>query len=164
MISMDGERSRRVLSPRMPSTRGRFASLKSRRMVHFESQLERDFCYQLEFDSSVLRFREQPATVSIRYRGKWHRYTPDLAAERRDGITIYEVKPRRRAVRSEMQDVFDAAQEHFSEQGYRYQVVTEEDIRREPLFGNIKMLLRYAGHSLMDDVVSRAQVVSRRVV
>lgn len=157
MISMDGDRSRRILSPRMPSTRGRFASLKSRRMVHFESQLERDFCYQLEFDSSVLRFREQPATVSIRYRGKWHRYTPDLAAERRDGITIYEVKPRRRAVRSEMQDVFDAAQEHFSEQGYRYQVVTEDDIRREPLFGNIKMLLRYAGHPLMDDVVSRAQ-------
>lgn len=156
MFSMDGERQRRILTRRMPSTRGRFASRKSRRMIHFESQLEGDFCFQLEFDDSVLRFLEQPTTIRIRYRGKWHRYTPDLAAERRDGITLYEVKPHRRAVRSEMQDVFEAAHEHFGEHGYRYQVVTEHDIRREPLLANIKLLHRYAGNVLMDDLASRS--------
>lgn len=156
MFSMDDQRARRILYPSMHRTMGRFASFKGKRMVHFESLLERDFCFQLEFDPTVVRYLEQPATIQIRYWGKLRRYTPDLAVERKSGITIYEVKPYHRASRAEMQELFEAAAEELSLRGYRYSVVTERDIQREPLLHNIKLLNRYTNVQIVDSTVTQA--------
>lgn len=86
------------------------------------------------------------------------RYTPDLAVERKSGITIYEVKPQHCAVRPEMQELFEAAAEKFSSHGYRYSVITDLDIQREPLLQNIKRLNRYSNITLIDSVVCQARV------
>lgn len=157
MAWIEGDRQRRVISIRMPRTMGRFMSLKSRRVIHWESQLERDLCYQLEFDPVVIQYREQPMTELIPYGGRLRRYTPDFLVSRRDGLVIYEVKPAEKAAKAKYVELFDAAAEHFANKGLRYQVMTEADIRRKPLINNIKMLLRYAS-----EPVSDATVVSAR--
>jgi hypothetical protein len=42
---------------------GRFPSLKLGRMVDFESLIERDFIYVLDFEPDVESFSEQPLTI-----------------------------------------------------------------------------------------------------
>lgn len=156
MPSMNGRRARRVLSPRMPRVMGRFMSSKGSRSIHWESQLEEDFCYLLEWDLNVIEFREQPETVFVHYAGKRRRYTPDFLVHRHDGKFIFEVKPLRKALSAKLQDLFEAANDLFTERGFRYDVVTEGEVRREPLLSNIKMLLRYSLAPFTDQEVMNA--------
>jgi hypothetical protein len=53
----------RKVSNRGGNIIGRFPSLKLERMVDFESLIERDFIYMLDFDSDVVSFTEQPLTI-----------------------------------------------------------------------------------------------------
>jgi hypothetical protein len=67
---------------------GKFPSLKNKSTVWFESHLERDFIYLIEFDKSVTKYQEQPFKVKyfldgkqlhrwkfhfIRHHGRFHR-------------------------------------------------------------------------------------------
>ena len=54
MVMRGAERARRVITRSPTRTVGRFPSLKGNCMIHWESQLERDFVYLLEFDRAVL--------------------------------------------------------------------------------------------------------------
>ncbi len=143
MITLNGKRSRRVISRAMPRVMGRFPSRKSNRSVHWESQLERDFLVHLEFDPDVLGFREQPVTVDLTVAGCPRRYTPDLYVERRAGRWIYEVKPADKAVDPDTAILLEAAAAHFTSLGFNFSVVTEHEIRRQPYLHNIHLLLRY---------------------
>ena len=57
---------------------GRFPSLKMQRMIAFESLLERDFIYLLDYDAAVTWFEEQPLTIEYEHEGKLLHYTPDF--------------------------------------------------------------------------------------
>lgn len=140
-------------------TVGRFASWKGAGEVQWESPLERDFLYHLEYSRVVNAYREQPITVQLRVNGCRRRYTPDFYAEQRNGRFVYEVKPRNRAGRSEYADLFRAADEHFSNNGLIYRVVTEEWIRREPLLENLKILVRYRTKIIPSDLIDRARAI-----
>jgi len=50
----------RNVSNRGGSVIGRFPSIKMERMIAFESLLERDFIYLLDYDARVEWFEEQP--------------------------------------------------------------------------------------------------------
>jgi hypothetical protein len=162
MISMDGERARKVITRAMPRSMGRFVSRKSERTLHWESQIERDFCYHLEFDPVVFRFREQPITVELPNCGFGRRYTPDFYVERREGRFIYEVKPAKQVQSGELDELFEAARDFFSEHGIHYEVVTEVDLREQPFLHNIKLLLKYSGIRLLDQTVASAKSIVRR--
>lgn len=43
---------------------GKFASLKMQQIIQWESQIERDCCYWLEFDRDVIAYRSQPLIIS----------------------------------------------------------------------------------------------------
>ena len=68
----------RKVSNRGGNIIGHFPSLKMRRMVAFESTIERDYLYLLDYDPSVTNFEEQPLTISYAYQGKSYHYTPDF--------------------------------------------------------------------------------------
>ena len=70
--------SMRKVSNRGGNTIGRLPSLKVDRMVSFESLLERDFIYWLEFEPMVSWFSEQPLTISYQHDQRTLRYTPDF--------------------------------------------------------------------------------------
>lgn len=144
--------ARRVI-PRGPAwVVGMFPSRKNGRMVHWESQLERDRMYILEFDPEVLSFKEQPETYEFDLDGKSIRYTPDLEVKRKDGnVTIEEVKPSSRTQKYAV--LFDRAKEVFAGEGKHFQVVDDTVIRQQPRLDTIKYLLPFRRFTVAEDIL-----------
>lgn len=159
MLSMEGERVRRVINRAVVGTKGRFPSLKSGRVIHWESQLERDFVRCLEFDTDVISFREQPLTTTFPFEGKQVRYTPDFLVERKGGMWIYEVKPADKALKLADSGFITAAEAAIADLGARFCVVTEQTIRRQPRLANVEILLRYQQVDLDETMVLEARSV-----
>lgn len=140
--------SRKISNRGKSIVTGRFMSRKMKDFVPWESPLERDFCYILEFRKDVLSFASQPEPVYLTYGGAEHRYTPDFRAEMKGHgpSRFFEVKPAAVATEAKYQLLFDAARLHFKANGSPFEVQTESDIRG-PWLDNIKLLYRYAGES-----------------
>ena len=49
---------------------GHFPSLKMRRMVAFESLIEQDFLYILDYEQDVITITEQPVRIEHSWQGK----------------------------------------------------------------------------------------------
>lgn len=155
----EGTRARRVITRSPTRTVGRFPSLKAGRSIHWESQLERDFVYLLEFDPAVLDYREQPETIRLVVDGEARRYTPDFFVRTASAMAVYEVKPADKAIRPDLSALFTKAAEHYAGRGMRYQVMTEADIRIRPYLDNVALLLRYRAHPVDPDL--EAEVLDR---
>lgn len=134
-------RARKVITRGPIRVVGKFPSIKSGRMHHWESQLERDRMYQLELDPEVIRFREQPMTLEVSVNGHLHRYTPDLEVQTTHEPLIEEIKPADKV--EAHADLFEAVSEFLADEGIAFRVVTDNEIRREPHLSNIKQLLPY---------------------
>ena len=113
----------------------------------FESLLERDFFILQFFDDSVEEVEEQPVVIEWQDKDdKQHRYVPDARVAYTDGSTIlFEVKPKRilKKKTKELSEKFAAAKDYATERGWKFSVVTEEDIRTER-FENSKFLYPFA--------------------
>jgi hypothetical protein len=123
---------------------GKFPSLKMRRVVWYESLLERDYMYLLEIDSDVISYREQPGRIYYTLDGRCHRYTPDLLVERRSEKQVVEVKLKKQAEKEEYRRLFRIARETCRRAGYVFRVATEETIRLQPRLNGVKLLYKYA--------------------
>ena len=143
MFDLHAQRSRNVVRRTTHRVVGRFPSFKSGRVVHWESQLERDMIRLLEFDSAVLFYREQPEPLTYFEGGKRRKYTPDFIAKTTNGVTVFEVKPYEQSITSPLKEKLVAFQGHYAAQGVDFLVMTEREIRREPRLSNITKLLRY---------------------
>lgn len=119
----------------------------------YESTLERDFLYLLEFDLNVDRYETQPLTITyIGNDGRVHRYTPDvLVTYRRDIVParemphlLAEVKLRKeyRGRFKELKQRFRAARLYARERGWRFVILTEREIRT-PYLENAHFLRPY---------------------
>lgn len=135
-------RVRKVITRSGKRIRVKFPSTKLNRMVYCESPLERDAAYHFEYHPLVESYQEQPS-IEHYYdaAGVQHRYYPDFRLNFKDGgVLLVEVKPGRylttRKVRTQLK--FVAAR--FAEQNRAFRVMTEQEIRREPLFSNLKEL------------------------
>ena len=147
----------RHLTRRTHGLNGLFPSLKTGRMVWFESFLERDFIHLLEFEPSVISFTEQPFTLEYGHQGKTRRYTPDfhvqLASQRQ---VVVECKPTAFLEHQDNPLKFAAARAWCAERGWAFRVVTEGDVRPQPRLANIKLLARYARLRVAPQVQSQA--------
>ena len=100
----------RKVSNRGGNIIGRFPSLKLGRMVAFESLIERDFIYLLDFESDVTWFAEQPLTIPYQHKGKTRSYTPDFHVIRDNQNILVECKPQKFISKDDNQRKFAAAQ------------------------------------------------------
>jgi hypothetical protein len=123
---------------------GKFASVKTGRVNWYESLLERDLMYLLDFDPAVTCWYEQPLRIRFCHGGKVHRYTPDLEVHRASHKQLIEVKPKRQVDSGKWDALFRAASSICEQEGYEFIVVTEEVIRTEPRLGIVKLLWKYA--------------------
>ncbi|MBM7070681.1 Tn7 transposase TnsA N-terminal domain-containing protein [Shewanella sp. 202IG2-18] len=107
-----------------------------------ESSLEADLCYHLEFDKNVLSYQPQPPKIFFRYKNELHEYTADFLVNYRDGTIRYiEVKFNKDIERIDDFDERNAAIEMTLEsKGFEFQVLTEDEIRRKPLYENLLLL------------------------
>jgi hypothetical protein len=72
---------------------GYFKSCKNNKQLAFDSILERECFYYLEFDDEVISYEEQPFTMYYELNGSRTRYTPDILVTYRDASQkLYEVK------------------------------------------------------------------------
>lgn len=117
----------------------------------FESTLERDFITLLEFRPDAERFEVQPLTIEwTDAAGRDRKYTPDVlvewSRERRPGArpTLYEVKYRSDIGKrwDELKPKFKAALRFAKVQGWRFELVTEREIRT-PYLNNAGFLLPF---------------------
>lgn len=135
------------------SVTGLVASKKNQRMASFESSLERDLILLLEFDLNVEYYEEQPITINyIDSEGKEHIYTPDIFVKYRKDIVpakwmtplLYEVKYRQDLFANwkELKPKFRAARAYAKTRGWKFQIITEQEIKTSYL-QNVKFLLPY---------------------
>lgn len=118
-------------------------------MIPFESGLERDLCYHLEFDDGVRAYESQPVAITyVRPSGRKCHGFPDFLVEfqpeARRPDEIRDVKPRSqlRHKWSDLKPRLRAACAYARSQGKIYRLESEVEIR-DAFLPQAKFLYRY---------------------
>lgn len=132
--------------------RGYSASLKMRKMIPWESTLERDAILHLEFSQGIKNFWAQPQKFFFYENDQQKFCYPDFRAEGADrALTHIEVKPSSKLKCAVLRARLDEIKRAHEQQGIDYQIWDETFIRREPRLTNLK-LLAYHLPGLNDDL------------
>lgn len=123
---------------------GKFPSLKLNRMVGYQSLIERDFIYLLDFDAAVTTYAEQPLFLYYMDGSKQRRYTPDFSFSYNNQTYLIECKHHAFTQPEENQVKWAAAKQWCHENGAKFIVVTEVEIRGGHRLENVKLLTDYA--------------------
>jgi hypothetical protein len=153
----------RKVSGRGGNMIGRFPSLKMRRMIAFESLIEQDYLYLLDFEPGVLAFSEQPFQIEYIWEEKKLCYTPDFHVIHEKGEEIIECKPQKLVDRDVNQRKFKAAQEWCRNRDLCFRIVTDEEIRAGNRLNNIKLLTRHARLRFSPEIVQRSILILRDI-
>ncbi|WP_341914038.1 TnsA endonuclease N-terminal domain-containing protein [Ferrovibrio terrae] len=136
--------SRKVVTYRTKRVVGYFQSGKMQCALPWESQIERDYFYCLEFDPYVATFIAQPTCFNLLVDGQPRKHFPDLLVQYVDGSrAFHEVKPDRDALAQEKQPLYEAARRHCAIIETSYHVIAESHIRQQPRLRNCQTLLHY---------------------
>lgn len=141
--------ARKITNTGNKKNTGFFPSLKNKRPIAFESLLERDYIYLLEFDKDVISYNEQPITITYCVANRNYKYTPDFFVQRKNKNQLIEVKPY-----SKLQKILNddslrkkynaAAQFCKSNQQSEFKIVTDNEICSGNILNNIKYLFSYS--------------------
>ena len=119
----------------------------------FESTLERDYLLLLNFNSHVTSYDEQPVTIFWQDATNQDRsYTPDVLVRYDNAIsTLVEIKYRTELHEKwpELKPKFKAATAYCRQQGWRFKIITEVEVRGTAL-KNIKFLNGYRSFDSSD--------------
>lgn len=144
VTSRPSPRAREPIGRSFGNIRGKFPSRKMGRMIHWESQLERDAVLLFEFSPGILAYREQPIRIHYSLDGKTRRYTPDFEVTlHTSDVHFIEVKPLEKTLDPEESNRLRRIQEHFERDGNTLRIITEIDIRQPVLLENLRVLFRY---------------------
>jgi hypothetical protein len=135
------------------SLTGKFFSEKNQIARLYESSLEKDLIYSLEFDSNVRNYEEQPVTIEYPDEsGRKRRYTPDFLVHYKNHTplssslksTLIEVKYRKDLWKDwkVLKPRFSAAMKYADQYGWKFKILTEVEIRTEFQY-NARFLVRY---------------------
>lgn len=120
--------------------------------IYYRSSWERTFMRKLDEHSDVLVWSSEPFSINYSFMGKPHRYFPDflIKKKKKDGgteIILIEIKPFKETKRPEQptrktkryleeevtyrvnQKKWTAAEEFCRRRGWKFQVITERDIK-----------------------------------
>jgi hypothetical protein len=132
---------------------GLFPSLKMGRMVAFESLIEQDYLYVLDYEAAVTSFEEQPLTIEYVCEGALCKYTPDFLVRRNESSELVECKPAPLVSKEENRRKFAAATDWCKTKGWSFAIVTDQDLRNGPRLANIKLLTQYARLGITSETV-----------
>lgn len=136
--------TRKVVTRSGRGIRGYFPSRKMRCMVPWESLLERDAILLFEFSPGVQSYRAQPELILYTHGDETRRYFPDFEISTASGINVQiEVKTSTQLTKPKLAEKYRAIAGHYQFAGRQFRILTELEIRREPLHANLKMLMRH---------------------
>lgn len=135
------------------SVTGDFSSVKTKKTHRFESTLERDFIYLMEFDPLVVDYDPQPiAFPYINSGGRKSKYVPDFkvvytkkgAQKKGCKFSLVEIKylDELEERREQFAQGFKAAESYCKAEGGKFEIFHDGDIRTTRLAGSI-FLHRY---------------------
>jgi hypothetical protein len=125
-------------------------------MIAFESLLERDFIYLIEYDPAVEWFEEQPLSIEYLHEAKQLLYTPDFHLLERGQHVLVECKPKRFVETEENCRKFAVGQEWCEEHSWEFRIITDQQVRSGFRLQNIKLLAQYARQKV--GAVMRSQI------
>lgn len=125
---------------------GSFPSLKMKNQrIAFESTIERDLLFFLEYDSTVTCYYEQPFTIEVTAEsGKRSTYTPDFQVIRTNGKELVECKPEALLKAPHTQHQMELGQQWARENGHTFTLMTDLALRSGHRLANLKCLWRYS--------------------
>lgn len=124
------------------SFRGKTVFLKKRKMVYWESTLERDCVRLCDYHPHVADMDHQPFCLEYTHRGRRHIYYPDYRLLIfGQGVVIVEVKLLKRVKDEKNLIKFEVGRRYCREMGWQYWIMTEKQIRLGRYFqSNLRML------------------------
>lgn len=139
---------------------GTFPSLKMREQIPYESTIERDLLFFLEYDASVIRYEAQPFVITgAAADGVEHDYIPDFLVIRPDGEEIVECKPTVRLNDAHTQQQLALGQSWADANQHLFVVVTDTDLRTGHRLANLKLLWRYSRLCVPPSITSRCRSI-----
>lgn len=124
----------------------KFVSPKTNTVFTVESSLEFDTCFHLEYSPSVKFYEAQPEGFYYEFAGRRCPYTPDFrVVDQRGSVSFLEVKPSGKVTDPDFLQRFPLKQQRAIELFSPLKLVTEKQIRVDPILGNLKLLHRYSG-------------------
>ena len=136
---------------------GFFPSRKMGGMIQFESTIERDCLFFLDYDADVVSFEEQPFAIAYTKGRKQLQYTPDFRVMLADEMTvIVECKASRFVDTAENQQKFKVGRAYCDQHGWQYVVITDDTLRQNGFIDNVRLLTQHARHTI--DVITQSAV------
>ena len=124
---------------------GTFPSLKMREQVPYESTLERDLLFFLEYDTSVVRYQAQPFLITgSSADGNAHTYIPDFQVIRTGGKEIVECKKTAHLNEAHTRQQLALGQAWADTNQHLFVLITDTDLRAGHRLANLKLLWRYS--------------------
>jgi|TARA_A100001391_G_scaffold71668_1_gene45731 hypothetical protein len=114
-------------------------------MIKWDSQIERDLLYYLEFDDDVIEYFEQPIKFKYLHNHTYHYYFPDYEIRRKSTskLKYVELKPESELLKNEIRLKYETIATAMDEAGHDFEIITEKSLREEPRFSNLKLLNKY---------------------
>jgi hypothetical protein len=124
----------------------KFVSAKMNTVFTVESSLEFDTCFHLEYSPAVKTFEAQPEGYYYIFEDRECPYTPDFrVVDERGNAYFIEVKPSDKVAAPDFLQRFPIKQQKAIELRSPLKLVTERQIRVDPILSNLKLLHRYSG-------------------
>jgi len=131
------------------SVAGYFYSVKNKRNIDFESQLEKKFYLMFEFDDEIERYQEQPVKVETVLFAKKITYIPDCLIYFKQELNkkpllveikyLKEISEKKEKIINKVK----AVSKYSKENGLMFKIFTDKKIN-ETYIDNIKFLYRYS--------------------
>lgn len=134
---------------------GTFAGLKAS-SVPYESTIERDFMYFLEYDALVVSYESQPLFITGKTEdGKPHVYTPDFLVIRTTDRIIVECKPAAKVDEEDTRQQCTLGRQWAEAHNHLFLLVTEKELRTGHRLNNLKILWKYSRFPVPPTTIKR---------
>ena len=147
---------------RTPSNRydrnvvGKFPSLKLRRMVCYESRLEREQIYLMEYDPEVVYYEEQPLLIEYLWEGSRFKYYPDFKVVTAGGQQLLlECKAAEFVNTDKNRRKIAAGRRWCARRGWEFRLITERETRAGFRLENVMFLWQFARYNISLDTKVR---------
>lgn len=149
-------RAREPVRPSAGKVVGFLPSVKNKRQVAWESQLEKKACLLFEFSPIVTSYREQPITISFPSGECIRKYTPDFELQLNTGQRIYvEVKPASKLADDELRAKFRDIDAFWQQHGCYFIVITDEELNQPVRQSNLSLLRPYLSRTCSGDLIKK---------
>lgn len=132
--------------------------------LSYYSLLQKDFMYWLEFDPDVFSYNTPAISLEYYSNGKKKLYVLDFQVIRHHKKQIIEVKSQKVIKSEKYKRLYLLLSNICDETGWEFIVITESQVRQEPLLSNIKLLYGYARENFSIDEYQNCLAILKSTV